>query len=286
MRLTALLLVGLLLSGCTAISQSNAACGDSQVELDPVELDVKVASVAMGAASIVAALGAESSLVGQDLGSDLGLPVLNPAHQIDIEGLLVGNPDLVFVDANEPDERALEAMSLSGIEVIKLKPATSLAESHVQIRAVASALGIPARGDELVGEINRVMGSISNPKFAQKRIAFLYLRGNAGVFLLGGDGSGADDLIETLDAKDVGTELGIVGFQPISAEALLEANPDYLLVMEKGLESVGGVSGLMALPGVAGTNAAYPDRILVGKDSALLSFGPQTPNVLRCLVAQ
>ena len=41
----------------------------------------------------------------------------------------------------------------------------------------------------------------------------------------------------------------------MSAEAIATLNPDLILVMSKGLESVGGVEGLIALPGVAQTDA-------------------------------
>jgi iron complex transport system substrate-binding protein len=40
-------------------------------------------------------------------------------------------------------------------------------------------------------------------------------------------------------------------FTPMTAEAIATLNPDVFLVMSKGLESVGGVDGLVQLPGIA-----------------------------------
>jgi iron complex transport system substrate-binding protein len=50
--------------------------------------------------------------------------------------------------------------------------------------------------------------------------------------------------------------------------------------MIKGLASVGGVKGLIALPGIAQTNAGKNARVIAVDDSLLLSFGPRTPDLL------
>ena len=50
--------------------------------------------------------------------------------------------------------------------------------------------------------------------------------------------------------------------------------------MSKGLESVGGVSGLVKLPGIAQTPAGKSSRIIDVDDSLLLSFGPRTPSLV------
>jgi iron complex transport system substrate-binding protein len=53
--------------------------------------------------------------------------------------------------------------------------------------------------------------------------------------------------------------------------------------MSKGLESVGGVEGLLTLPGVAQTNAGKKSAIIDVDDSLLLSFGPRTPSLVQAL---
>ena len=53
--------------------------------------------------------------------------------------------------------------------------------------------------------------------------------------------------------------------------------------MSKGLESVGGVSGLLKLPGVAQTQAGKNHAIIDVDDSLLLSFGPRTPSLVIAL---
>src|SRR5690606_36634885 len=114
------------------------------------------------------------------------------------------------------------------------------------------------------------------------RVAFLYLRGQAGVYLIGGKGSGADSMIDAAGGTDAGTAIGLDRpFTPISSEALIEAAPDVVLVTTTGLESVGGEADLLSMPGIAQTPAGRERRIVAVKDGLLYSFSNRTPAVLR-----
>ena len=55
-------------------------------------------------------------------------------------------------------------------------------------------------------------------------------------------------------------------------------------MMTKGLESVGGVDGLLdRLPAIANTPAGQHRRIVDMQDTQVLSFGPRTAEVLNSL---
>jgi iron complex transport system substrate-binding protein len=113
---------------------------------------------------------------------------------------------------------------------------------------------------------------------------FLYLRGTAGVYYLFGEGSGADELIAGLGGVDVASEIGVVGTRPLTDEAMLTADPDVILVMTSGLESVGGAEGLVeAWPAIALTSAGEHQRIVDMEDTQVLSFGPRSAAVLDAL---
>jgi iron complex transport system substrate-binding protein len=66
---------------------------------------------------------------------------------------------------------------------------------------------------------------------------------------------------------------------------MAQLNPDLILVMIGGLESVGGVSGLVELPGIAQTPAGKNRQVVAVDDSLLLSFGPRTPALISELAA-
>ena len=113
---------------------------------------------------------------------------------------------------------------------------------------------------------------------------FLYLRGANGIYYLFGEESGTGELIEALGGRDIATEIGWTGLRPMTDEALIAANPDLILVMSGGLESVGGVSRLVALkPALGLTPAGQRERFVDMADSQVLSFGPRTAQVIDAL---
>jgi iron complex transport system substrate-binding protein len=90
-------------------------------------------------------------------------------------------------------------------------------------------------------------------------------------------------MLSAIGAVDVGATPGSKPFTALTAESLIAMKPDVILVMTKGLASVGGVTGLIELPGVAQTPAGQNSRIISVDDSLLLSFGARTPSLLTSL---
>src|SRR5690606_5658166 len=116
------------------------------------------------------------------------------------------------------------------------------------------------------------------------RMVFLYLRGNSGVYYLFADDSGVGDLVEALGGVDVAKELGWKAMQPLTDEAVVTAKPDLILLMTHGLESSGGVDGLLAeKPAIALTPAGQNKRFVDMADGDILAFGPRTPAVVEAL---
>lgn len=250
----------------------------------------RVVALAPGSAEIVWALGLGESVAGKDLvsvfpGSDK-TPTVNPGHEVSLETVLSIEPTLVLADDSDENSDAVQKLSNLGIPVVTIPEATTVAQISPRITAIANALGVPAAGEKLVALTEEKLQQVASSSTTDRSIAFLYLRGNAGVYLIGGKGSGADSIISALGARDAGTELGIEGFAPLTAESLAKSNPDVLLVMNEGLESVGGLEKLLALPGISSTAAAQNSAVIQADDRVLLAFGPQTPNVISCLAVQ
>lgn len=250
----------------------------------------RVVSLAPGSAEIVWSLGLGDVIAGKDLvsvypGSEQTTTV-NPGHEVALEVVLSLDPTLVLADKSEENSDAVAKLIELGIPVVEIPEASTISEISTRIMAVANALGVNGAGEKLASETDRKFEQASSSLGRDKTIAFLYLRGNAGVYLIGGKGSGADSIIDSLGSRDAGTLIGIEGFAPLTAESLAQANPDILMVMNEGLESVGGIEKLLALPGISSTSAGQNSAVIQADDRVLLTFGPQTPNVVTCLANQ
>ena len=80
-------------------------------------------------------------------------------------------------------------------------------------------------------------------------------------------------MIELAGAENAAAEL--TDFKPLTPEALLTTNPDVILMFDSGLQSLGGVDGLLKVEGIAATNAGKNKKV-VSMDGQLLSgFGPR-----------
>jgi len=242
----------------------------------------RIISVASGAAEIVAALGLGHNLVGRDIASEsattASVPVVTDAHAVSVEKVLARKPTLFIVDAQTSPTQSLDAIARSGVQVIQIPQAWSLPEVQPRITALGIALGVPQQAEQLDTQLDITMASPG-----KLRVAFLYLRGTASIYLLGGKGSGADAMIAAAGGIDVGAQANLNPFTPLTPEALAQAKPDVLLVMTKGLKSVGGLSGLLSLPGVSQTPAGVNKQIIAVDDGLLLAFGVDTKNLVSAL---
>ncbi|MFE4666812.1 hemin ABC transporter substrate-binding protein [Streptomyces sp. NPDC056716] len=248
---------------------------------------------------IVFSLGLGDRVVARDISTTFeqaaDLPLVTRAHDVSAEGVLSLWPDLVLAETTSGPVESLDQIRAAGVPVLTVAPAKGLADVGPRIEAVAGALGVPSAGTELIERSEQRIAAVredvpeqGTEQGADKpRVAFLYLRGSASVYLLGGADSGATSLIEAAGGVDAGAESGLTGdFTPLTSEALVKAAPDAILVMAAGLESVGGVDGLEKIPGIAQTPAGLDRRIVSVEDGVLLSYGPRTDQVLATVIDQ
>lgn len=253
------------------------------VQVNETTAAKRVIALANGSAEIISALGFKSFIIGRDIAStdaDLkSIPIVTSGHQVIAEQIIALRPDLVVIDRSTGPEVALATLRKAGISVITIPEAWTLRDIPAKISSVAAAIGTPRSGQVLMTQFEQSLPRQLQEK-KKVRIAFLYLRGGSAIYLVGGQESGADSLIAAIGATDVGAAKFSQPFTAMTSELMVALNPDLILVMSKGLESVGGVEGLVALPGVAQTAAGKAKRVISVDDSLLLSFGPRTPDLI------
>ncbi len=238
----------------------------------------------------VIALGYGDSIVGRSISSTeaqlADVPIVTAqGHSLNAEAILNLRPTLVIADRTIGPPEVLAQLSASGIPVVFTDPEHTMETNSARIQAVADILGVPEAGEALVdrteSEIDEAIAEISAwvPEDPLS-VAFLYVRGTAGVFFIFGSDNGTSALIESIGARDIASEKGILGTVPANAESLLLLNPDVIFTMTDGLESTDGLDGLLSRPGMADTTAGKNERVIAIPDGMSLSFGPQTGEVL------
>ena len=283
--------LAVLLTGC-GTSQNFQSQTISENDVSAISIDAttnfsvsRVVVLANGVAEIMNALNAKSILVGRDISSTekelKDILIVTSGHQVMPEKVIELKPDLVIIDASTGPKAAIDQIRNAGIKIVETPESWTLSDIPTKVSAVASAIGAQQQGDLL----NQAFAKeLKTSTIATKpRIAFLYLRGTSSVYLIGGPGSGSDSLIQAIGATDVGAQSLPNPYNTMTAESLATLNPDVIIVMTKGLQSVGGISGLLKLPGVAQTQAGKNQAVIDVDDSLLLSYGPRTPSLVTAL---
>ena len=259
--------------------------------------DLRVVVLFGDLTEIVYALGAGHVIVGRDASSIYPpeaelLPNLGFNQELSAEGVLSLEPTLVIGSPTAGPPEVLEQIRGAGVEVVIIEDLYTFDAPALKIRAIGTALGLEQRAETLIADVEARIDAVLRDVAAryaetQQRpsVLFLYVRRNAPQ-LVAGEDSPAAAMIEAAGGADAGTRSGIYGFAPLTPEAVVAADPDALLVMRRGVESLGGVESLRDVPGIAQTRAWRDRRVIVMDDLYLLGFGPRLPEALADLAAE
>ena len=229
---------------------------------------------------IVFALGADERVVSVDASSSFPeaanqLPKVAYHRRLSAEGVLSLRPTLVIATTEAGPPEAIQQLKSAGVTVLVLPHEPTVEGAIANIERIAAALDVQARGTTLIQtlkeELQQVQSSIPQ-NAAQAKILFLYARGQ-GTLMVAGQDTSADTMIGLAGATNA--VQGYNGYKPLTSEAAVAAAPDVILLMDSGLESIGGAQGLWQLPGLALTPAGQQGRVLSMDGLFLLGFGPR-----------
>ena len=226
---------------------------------------------------IVCGLGMESKLVGVDVTSTYPeslkkLKQIGHNRNISAVGILSLNPDLILVNKKAMISPGLVSqLQQTGKKVAVFEQEYSVEGAKKLIREVGAYF---EKGKEAEAMVKKLESDLkkSARSGANKKVLFIYARG-AGTLMVSGEGTQIDEMIRLSGNRNAA--VGFKEFKPLTSEALLAANPDYLLLFDDGLKSIGGVDGLLKIPGVAYTNAGKGRKVITMDGLYLMGFGPR-----------
>ena len=237
---------------------------------------VRIVSLNGTISEIICALGHQSHLVGVDVTSTYPdalskLPKVGHNRNISTESVLALNPTLVVGTTESLKPEVAAQLKAAGLQVHLFKQEYSVAGTKQLIKDVAATFGatgqVPAVTAKLDADLAKVKKAATGPK-----VLFIYARG-AGTMMVAGQGTSVEKALQLAGARNAAS--GFTDFKPLTAEALVAANPDVLLLFDSGLASLGGKAGLLQIPGVAQTTAGRTGRVVEMDGQLLTGFGPR-----------
>ncbi len=238
----------------------------------------------------VLALGAGPEIVAVDSSSALpsGLakvPRVGYHRALSAEGLLALKPTRLLVTEEAGPPAVLEQLRGLGVTVEVFPAEPTIEATRERILAVGKSVAREKEARAVVAKLDadlaRARERIASRKGDAPSVLFVFARG-AGAQMVGCTGTVADALIRFAGARNAAT--GCTGYKPLNPEFVASSSPGLLLLPEGTLKSLGGVDGVLKLPGVALTSAGKQRRVGALADGQFMGFGPELGKTVLALL--
>ncbi len=161
----------------------------------------------------------------------LKLPKIGGFAEPNVESILQLRPALVIVQKNPI--RLTERLQAARLNVIEVSP-DSMEGVHRSIRQIATAAGVPAKGDELSATLRRKLEKLQAKTATLARPKTVFIVGRTvgtldGLFAAGG-GSYLAELIDIAGGANIFRDSG-AAYPKITSEELMARNPDIVIDM-------------------------------------------------------
>jgi len=236
----------------------------------------KIVSLNGAITEIICNLGHEKELVGRDVTSTYPESMANSVkdlghvRSLTIEPIVALNPTLIVASDKDINADLLGKIKESGIKYDLFEQKYSIEGTKALIKQVAQALGnnnYQSLWDKIDADIAKLQPISQKPK-----VLFIYARG-AGTLMVAGKNTPMESIIQI--AGGVNAVENLEDFKPLTPEALIQGDPDLILLFDSGLESLGGTEGLLKVPGIAQTKAGKNKAIISMEGGLLSGFGPR-----------
>ncbi|MFA6150436.1 MAG: ABC transporter substrate-binding protein [Chitinophagaceae bacterium] len=275
---------------CTALMLLLSACGNNnntattgQKEAAEIKQE-KIVSISGTTTEILCALGMQDQIVGVDVTSTYPeamtkLPGVGHNRSMSAEAIIALAPSIVIgVDENVKPE-LVEQLKSAHIRVLLYNLETSVEGTKKLIKGIADSL---EKSDKVQEIVNGIDADLKEKVALSKKtkVLFIYARG-AGTMMVAGEKTSSNAMINLAGGENAVT--GFEDFKPLTPESLLQANPDVILMFTSGLESLGGMEGLLKVPGVAMTNAGKKKQVIEMDGQFLTGFGTRLGKAVAAL---
>ena len=246
---------------------------------DKIRVNSKIVSLNGTVSEILAGLGLENNIIGTDVTSNYpesmkGKPKVGHNRNISAEGIIALQPDVVTGLSTEIKPELAAQLKAAGIKLVLFTQDFSADGTRKLIKDVSASFGGASQAAVMIKKLDTDLAAANklNKSAAKPKVLFIYARG-AGTMMVSGDNTPLNKIIQLAGGQNAVT--GFNDYKPLTAEALVAANPDVILLFSSGMESLGGAAGLLNVQGVNQTNAGKNKKFVTMEGELLTGFGPR-----------
>lgn len=213
------------------------------------------------------------------------LPSIGYRTGISAEGIISLKPTLFIVEADYVKPEVIEQIKSAGITVVAIDRKFSFEGTQELIQKIATTLNKQEEGKKLISKIESELAEatkIVSQSNTTPRVLCVFNRDKASLNI-----AGTNTFSEILTyVGAVPAVTGVDGYKPLSTETLITSRADFLLMFENGVQALGGVEGVLTIPGVQQLPAGKKKQILAVDGTRLSNFGPRLGEVVKELAVQ
>ena len=251
----------------------------------------RIVSIGGSLTEIVYALGQEERLIARDTTSlfpseALDLPDVGYMRALSPEGVLSVDPDMILTLEGAGPPEAVAVIKSASVPVVTVPESFDREGVLVKIDAVGKALGIEDQAAELAASVDADLRAAEEAAAAiDERAKVLFILSmEGGRVLASGTSTAADGMIELAGGQNAITDYA--GYKQLTDEAIVTAEPDVILLMNRGSDDAPTSTDLSSQPALAVTPAAQNGRIILIEGNYVLGFGPRTGAAARELASE
>lgn len=235
----------------------------------------KIVSLNGAITETIAALGVSNQIVGKDVTStfpaDITAPELGHVRSMTIEPIMSVSPNLILASEKDINPDLMTKVKESKIKMTLVKQEYSVDGAKNLIKQVAEAIGQTSY-QSLIDKIDTDLLEVK-PIQTKPKVLFIYARGTGNI-MVAGQNTPMDALISMAGGQNAIT--GFDNFKPLTPEAVVQGNPDVILMFDSGIQSLGGIDRVLKTPGIEQTNAGKNKKVITMDGALISNFGPRT----------
>ena len=230
---------------------------------------------------IIYFLEQESRLIAVDVTSNypksaMNLPSIGYVRALSAEGVLSLDPTLIIGENDMGPPSVIDQINRTNVETRVLPEIHSASGIIQKIECVGKMIGMTKNeidfyNNKLLKQVSQLENSTSDAE--GKKIIYI-LSMQSGSPLIAGSNTSGDGLISL--AGGINPLSSFEGWKPVGTESIIQAEPDLIIISERGLKGFGTIEELSNHPALYLTPAAQNNNILALDGMASLGFGPRT----------
>ncbi len=239
----------------------------------------RIISAGSSITELIVALGAKDQLVALDLTSrkyntDGTLPQVGYHRQLSSEGLMALTPTHLIGSHEMGPESTLDLLKSAGIKVEVVPSGDSEEDLFERIDKIAEITGKEQQAKTLKASIDKRLNEIKSRQVTHPPKVIFAMLNKGRPATIAGDKTTIDAIISLAGGENP-AKSQMSSYKPLSPEAIVQMQPDVLLVSTRAWQTFGGEEGIVKeFPLFAATPAANKHRIIPISGSAIIGgFG-------------